>query len=107
MYCKRNAKITLLTQDAAQYLDFKTILETDNLAEILSKDMRASIASKVNTRYTTDLQSRSEKQKQLQQIIRYTLSQSEKRSFPFEGSSNVIFPLISTACVEFAAKGAL
>lgn len=94
----------MLTQDAAQYLDFKTILSTDNIAEILSEEMRASIASKVNTRYNTDLQSRSEKQKQLQQIIRYTLSQSEKRSFPFEGSSNVIFPLISTACVEFAAK---
>jgi len=104
MHCKQNAKITLLTQDAAQYLDFKTILETDNIAEILSEEMRASIAGKVNTRYNTDLQSRSEKQKQLQQIIRYTLSQSEKRSFPFEGSSNVIFPLISTACVEFAAK---
>lgn len=104
MYCKQNAKITLLTQDTAQYLDFKTILETDNIAEILSEEMRASIAGKVNTRYNTDLQSRSEKQKQLQQIIRYTLSQSERRSFPFEGSSNVIFPLISTACVEFAAK---
>ena len=97
-------KITLLTQDAAQYLDFQTILNTDNLAEILSEEMRASVASKVTTRYNTDLQSRSEKQKQLQEIIKYVLSQSEKRSFPFEGASNVIFPLISTACVEFAAK---
>lgn len=97
-------KITLLTQDAAQYLDFQTILNTDNLAEILSEEMRASVASKVTTRYNTDLQSRSEKQKQLQSIIKYVLSQSEKRSFPFEGASNVIFPLISTACVEFAAK---
>lgn len=94
----------MLTQDPTQYLDFNTILSTDNIAEILSEEMRTSIASKVNTRYNTDLQSRNEKQKQLQQIIRYTLSQSEKRSFPFEGSSNVIFPLISTACVEFAAK---
>ena len=94
----------MLTQDAAQYLDFQTILDTENLTEILSEEMRTSVASKVTTRYNTDLQSRSEKQKQLQEIIKYVLSQSEKRSFPFEGSSNIIFPLISTACVEFAAK---
>lgn len=104
MYRKNKTQIALLTQDAAQYLDFSTILSTDNLAEILSEEMRASVASKVTTRYNTDLQSRSEKQKQLQEIIKYVLSQSERRSFPFEGASNVIFPLISTACVEFAAK---
>lgn len=104
MYRKNRTQIDLLTQDAAQYLDFQTILDTDNLAEILSEEMRASVASKVTTRYNTDLQSRSEKQKQLQDIIKYVLSQSEKRSFPFDGASNVIFPLISTACVEFAAK---
>ena len=104
MYQKNRTQITLLTQDAAQYLDFQTILDTDNLAEILSGEMRASVADKVSTRYNTDLQSRSEKQKQLQEIIKYVLSQSERRSFPFEGASNVIFPLISTACVEFAAK---
>ena len=104
MYPKNRTQINLLTQDAAQYLEFQTILSTDNLAEVLSEEMRASVASKVTTRYNTDLQSRSEKQKQLQDIIKYVLSQSEKRSFPFEGSSNIIFPLISTACVEFAAK---
>jgi chaperonin GroES len=104
MYRKNRTQIALLTQDAAQYLDFQTILGTDNLAEILSEEMRTSVAGKVTTRYNTDLQSRSEKQKQLQEIIKYVLSQSEKRSFPFEGASNVIFPLISTACVEFAAK---
>ena len=94
----------LLTQDAAQNLDFQTILDTDNIAEVLPEDMRTSVASQVNTRYNTDLQSRSEKQGQLKEIIKFTLSQSERRSFPFEGSSNVIFPLISTACVEFSAK---
>tara|TARA_R110002126_G_scaffold154275_2_gene301375 strand:+ start:176 stop:2422 length:2247 start_codon:yes stop_codon:yes gene_type:complete len=104
MYRKNRTQTNLLTQDAAQYLDFQTILDTDNLAEILSEEMLTSVASKVTTRYNTDLQSRSEKQKQLQEIIKYVLSQSEKRSFPFEGSSNIIFPLISTACVEFAAK---
>ena len=34
MYQKLERKITLLTQDAAQYLDFNTILSTDNIAEI-------------------------------------------------------------------------
>jgi chaperonin GroES len=101
---KNNARIMLLTQDSAQYLDFSTILSTDNLAEVLSEEMRASVATQVNTRFTTDLQSRTEKQKQLQEIIKYVLSQSEKRSFPFDGASNVIFPLIATACVEFSAK---
>jgi len=104
MIWKNRTQTNLLTQDATQYLNFKTILETDNIAAILPEEMRASIASKVNSRYSSDLQSRSEKQKQLQQIIKYVLSQTEKRSFPFEGSSNIVFPLISTACVEFAAK---
>lgn len=101
---KKNARIALLTQDADQFLEFKTILETDNLAEIMSEEMRASVASKITKRYETDLQSRTEKQKQLQDIIKFVLCRSEKRSFPWDNAASVIFPLISTACVEFAAK---
>ena len=85
-------------------LDFQTILSTDNLASILSEETRALIASEVMTRYNTDLQSRSEKQKVLQDLVKCTLAIGDKRSFPFEGSSNIMFPLISTACVDFSAK---
>ena len=82
-------------------LDFQTILSTDNLASILSEETKTLIASEVMTRYNTDLQSRTEKQKVLQDLVKCTLAIGDKRSFPFEGSSNIMFPLISTACVEF------
>lgn len=85
-------------------LDFQTILSTDNLASILSEETKTLIASEVMTRYNTDLQSRSEKQKVLQDLVKCTLAIGDKRSFPFEGSSNIMFPLISTACVDFSAK---
>lgn len=85
-------------------LTFEDILATDNLAEILSDVQATRVTTQVMERYNTDLQSRSEKQKQLQNIIKLVLAVNEERSFPFQGASNVIFPLIATACVEFGAR---
>jgi len=53
-------------------LDFQTILSTDNLASILSEETKTLISSEVMTRYNTDLQSRSEKQKVLQDLVKCT-----------------------------------
>jgi chaperonin GroES len=85
-------------------ITFETILATDNLATVLDEIQTSRVTSQVMERYNTDLQSRSQKQYQLKEIIKLVLATNEKRSFPFEGASNVIFPLIATACTEFGAK---
>lgn len=92
------------TEIEEKKLTFEEILDANNLAEILSEEQSAGVVAQVMERYNTDLQSRAEKQKQLQNIIKLALAVNEEKSFPFQGASNVIYPLIATACIEFGAR---
>lgn len=97
-------ELTPTAEQESKKITFEDILATDNLASILDVVQATRVTTQVMERYNTDLQSRSEKQKHLQNIIKYVLGVNEERSFPFQGASNVIFPLIATACVEFNAR---
>lgn len=85
-------------------ISFNKILETDNLAEILDDQQTAFVVSKVQEQFDIDRQSREEKQKVIEKILKLALLVKTEKSFPWAKASNVIYPLISTACVEFAAK---
>lgn len=85
-------------------VDFDEILKTDNIATILNDEQTAFVTLNVNEQFNIDKQSREEKQKIIVKILSLFLANSKEKSFPWPGASNVIFPLIPTACIEFAAK---
>jgi chaperonin GroES len=85
-------------------MNLNNILESKNIAEQLDDDALSRIASKVNERYNDDVQSRKDKQTQLEEIVKLALSVVDEKSFPWAGASNINYPLISTAAMEFAAK---
>lgn len=85
-------------------VSFKDILETDNIATILTDEDATDVVENVLNRYNVDYQSRSGKIEVLKKIIKLAISQNEYKDFPWPGASSVIIPLISTAAYEFNAK---
>ncbi len=90
-------------------MKLQDILNANNIAEVLNKtdtgkNELGKIASQVNTQFTNDLQSRSDKQELLKNIVKFALNVTEGKAFPWENASNVIFPLTSIAAIEFNSK---
>jgi chaperonin GroES len=84
-------------------LNLKQILESDNLADQLDHQENAAISKHVSQRYEYDLNSRSDKQKRLKEIVDLALCISKGKSTPWENCSNIIFPLTAMAANEFSA----
>jgi len=85
-------------------VSFNGILETDNIATILSDVDATDVVQNVLNRYNIDYQSRAGKIEVLKKIVKLAISQNEYKDFPWPGASSVIIPLISTAAYEFNAK---
>lgn len=85
-------------------MKLKEILQAKNVVDLLNDDKLAEIGSQVEKTFNSDLQSRKDKQDKLQDIVKLALSISENKSFPWENASNTIYPLISTAVIDFSAK---
>ena len=84
-------------------MDLKQILKSDNLANHLDDQEIAKISEQVSQRYEYDLNSRSDKQKRLKEIVDLAMCISKGKSTPWENCSNIIFPLTAMAANEFAA----
>lgn len=85
-------------------MNLSEILKANNLAEKLSEDKLNEISNQVVERFNNDKQSRSDKLDKLNEIVKLSLSISDEKSYPWPGASNTIFPLISTAVMDFGAK---
>lgn len=85
-------------------VSLEEILNTENVATILSDEKLSEIAAFNRQIYNLDLQSRSEKQKQLTELVNLALLISEEKSFPWDNASNVKFPLIAQAALDFGSK---
>lgn len=91
-----------------QALDTKltreTILRTANLAPKLSERDRTAIGAEAREGYLADINSRKDWETRYQKAMRLALQVVKKRSFPWENCSNVAFPLITVAALQYAAK---
>lgn len=85
------------------HLTIEEILKTENLCEILDKDKLTEISQQVFSDYNNDLSSCASKVKELQEVIKLAMLISEQKTYPWSGASNIIFPLIANACIEFGA----
>ena len=75
-----------------------------NIAEGLKQDILDRIASRVIEDFDTDLDSRSEWDRTMKDIMSYAKLTSEKKTYQGEPVSNVKYPIITTAAIQFAAK---
>lgn len=91
-------------------LEFETVLKTAeliksaNIAELLTEDDLAMIGSRVVLDYGKDLTSREDWEDRMAVAMELALQMMENKSFPWEGSSNVKFPLITIAALQFHSR---
>jgi chaperonin GroES len=100
--------LDLILPDNQKFVDInlklETILSSDNLADELTEEQRQHIAGKVVEGYVIDRNSRSEWEDRMESAIKLALQITEKKTFPWQNASNVKFPLVTIAALQFSSR---
>ena len=79
-------------------------LQNTNIATTLDKERLAKIGSEAKQGFELDLLSRSDWESDLDDWISLAKQVREEKTYPWPGASNVKYPLLSTAAMQFAAR---
>lgn len=85
-------------------ISFDEIITSNNLAPSLSEKDNKLIAKDCLEGYRIDQDSRHEWDKVRKEILKLARQESSEKNEPFEHSSNVKLPLLTTAALQFAAR---
>ncbi|ACI52210.1 conserved hypothetical protein [Gluconacetobacter diazotrophicus PA1 5] len=75
-----------------------------NIAEELTDSERGEIADRVSRDYRTDDDSRTEWKEQCRDWLKVAEQVTEPKTYPWPGASNVVYPLVATAAIQFQAR---
>ena len=75
-----------------------------NIATLLSKEDLATIGTCISRDFDTDLQSRSVWEKRTESSLKLALQVAEAKNFPWPNASNIKFPLITIAALQYHAR---
>jgi chaperonin GroES len=89
-------------RDASDQL--KAWIESPNIAEELGEEERGTIAMRVRRDFDIDENSRAEWLDKYKKWLEFAMQVAEEKSYPWPGASNVIYPLITTASINFHAR---
>jgi chaperonin GroES len=82
----------------------RAILEDTNIAEKLDKEKLHKIGANALEGFTLDKQSRMEWEKNTEEWTKLATQVREDKTFPWAKASNVKYPLLTTASMQFAAR---
>ncbi len=82
----------------------RALVEATNIAEKLEKEVLEKISQQVSEGYEYDLSTRSDWEKNIDNWTDLALQVKEEKNFPWRGASNVKYPLLSTAAMQFNAR---
>lgn len=85
-------------------LDLKEIVRHPNLAELLSEEDLSKIGLEVWQGWDIDRQSRDPWERKTKMALDLALQVSEDKTFPWQGASNVKFPLVTIAAMQYHAR---
>jgi chaperonin GroES len=80
------------------------MIEQTNIAENLDEDALTKIGSECKKAFDEDLQSRGDWERDIEEWLKIAAQVRDEKSFPWQGASNVKYPLISTAAMQFSAR---
>lgn len=78
--------------------------KADNIEPLLSAERSAEIGRDVVQGYETDKNSRKEWEERMESAIKLALQMVETKNYPWQNASNVKFPLITIAALQFSAR---
>lgn len=79
-------------------------IESQNIADELDEDQLNKIGQLVVREFEIDDESRDEWLRENEQAFKLAMQVAEKKTWPWPGAANVIFPLMTVASVQFAAR---
>jgi len=91
------------TQDAASLPDTKP-LASANLLDGLKEEQKLEISKICKEGFDEDLDSRGEWESNIDDWIALAKQTKEDKTYPWPGASNVKYPLVATAAMQFAAR---
>jgi chaperonin GroES len=75
-----------------------------NIADLLCKEDLATIGNQISKDFDNDLLSRNSWEKRTETSLKLALQVAETKSFPWANASNVKFPLITIAALQYHAR---
>jgi hypothetical protein len=85
-------------------IPFAQLATRKNLDDALTEEQSTAVGKLVKQGYTRDRESRAEWEKRNKESYKLALQVSEHKTFPWEGASNVKFPLLTISTLQFAAR---
>jgi len=85
-------------------LDIKELMNHNNVAELLEDKYLDELALDVIQTYDMDKESRSHREKGMEEAMDMALQVQTEKTFPWKGASSVTYPLITEAAITFAAR---
>lgn len=94
------------TQDTSsdQQYSLRMLVEKTNIAEDLEDDELVKIGQEAYAGLEADLESRANWDRCVDEWTKLAVQTQEQKTFPWPKASNVKYPLISTAAMQFAAR---
>jgi chaperonin GroES len=80
------------------------IAKSPNIAHMLSEEDLSCIADEVYTGFERDLQSRSKWERRMSAAMDLAIQMTKAKNFPWPNCSNVAFPLVTIATMQFHAR---
>jgi chaperonin GroES len=90
--------------DGGESDNLSALFESTNIAEKLDKKKLAEIGDECQKGFESDFESCDDWQRDCEQWINLAKQVCEKKNYPWPGASNVKFPMLSTAAMQFAAR---
>lgn len=84
--------------------DIIDIYSAPSIVELLDDEFLQEIASDVIAKFNEDKESMAEMREFLSEAMEIAKQVRKEKTYPFEGASNVLYPLIATASMSFAAR---
>lgn len=91
-----------MSASAIDMLELAT--QSPNIAGEIDADLRGQIATRVIEQYAIDKASRSEWEEEARLAMEAVLQKPEAKNYPFEGASNIKYPVLTSAVLQFGAR---
>jgi len=75
-----------------------------NIADLLTDDQLQSIGNQIVQDFDADLQSRTVWEKKMESSMKLALQVTETKNFPWPNASNIKFPLVTIAALQYHAR---
>ena len=85
-------------------MNIQELTESTNIAENLDDELLTKIGKKVVEGYNTDVASRKDWEREVEEWTKLALQTVEQKTYPWPKASNVKYPLVSVAAMQFQAR---